>query len=194
MKTNSKWETAFTVGALAGVFVLTAQTAAHADSRSVTINGVRMSQEEIVHLDRLRGTQVQSGDYWYDPASGRWGRITNPVMPEGRTPKTREVIVNGKRLSTEEIREIETTTGLQVASGRYWLDEATGLWGRVGSPPQGRIGGAGNPNIQNTPGGGATEFHGDGSWSFRNPNTGTGMMYNPNGGGHWKDKVWVSPR
>ncbi len=194
MKTTSIWEKTVVSLAGAGALFICIQASAFADERSISINGVRMSQEEIVQLDKLRGTQVQSGDYWWDPATGRWSRIANAVMPKGKTPATREVIVNGKRLSVQEIRDIETSTGLTVASGNYWLDEASGLWGRVGSPPQGRISGAGQANIQNSPGGGTTEFHGDGSWSHRNPNTGTGMIYNPNAGGNWRDKVWVSPR
>ena len=183
--------------ALAAAFtLLLLANTAFAGGRQVTINGERLSEEEILQIERALGTPVQNGNYWYDPASGRWGKIANPVAPEGQTPPTREVIVNGKKLSPEEIRQIEQTTGLRVASGKYWLDEATGLWGRVGSPPQGRIGAPGNhnSNIQNTPGGGTTEFHGDGSWSFGNPNTGGGMIYDPNIGGSWQDKVWIPPR
>ena len=50
------------------------------------------------------------------------------------------IIVNGVRLSAEQITVLERVEGGQIPCGRYWLDTATGIWGFEGGPPQGRLG------------------------------------------------------
>ena len=52
----------------------------------------------------------------------------------------REVIVNGKRLSGNELARLEQIHCGAIPDGRYWLDEDTGHWGRQGeSAPLGNI-------------------------------------------------------
>ena len=111
---------------------------------------------------------------------------------------TLDIYVNGVKQTPEQIAEIEQLTGMPAKSGNYWYNPVNGLWGLVGGLPLGQIHNPQSPtlhkSIMKNRSGGTTEFYGDGSWAYGNSNTGTGMIYNPNGGGHWKDKIWISPR
>ena len=98
------------------------------------------------------------------------------------------VTVNGQLLTPYQVVEAERAIGMQLRSGHYWYDEASGLWGLVGGPALGRIQAA-----QSAGGSGTTRSYGDGSWGYRNSTTGNGMLYDPNAGGSWQDRVWVSP-
>lgn len=52
----------------------------------------------------------------------------------------REVVVNGQRLSAEQIADLERMHCGPVPDGNYWLSERFGMWGHAGNPaPQGRI-------------------------------------------------------
>jgi hypothetical protein len=46
----------------------------------VTVNGVRLSPEQIRAIEQSLGMRVQSGHYWYDAASGYWGRVGGPAL------------------------------------------------------------------------------------------------------------------
>jgi hypothetical protein len=53
----------------------------------------------------------------------------------------REVYVNGQRLSSTELEQIDLQFGACLADGRYWLDADTGRWGYEGEPaPRGKVG------------------------------------------------------
>ena len=50
------------------------------------------------------------------------------------------VIVNGQRLSFEQIQRLEQIHCGPIENGDYWLDVNSGLWGYAGNPiPQGYI-------------------------------------------------------
>ena len=53
------------------------------------------------------------------------------------------VWVNGVRLTPTQLRLAEKLYGGPIASGRYWLDKETGIWGYEGGPAQGRLGDGG---------------------------------------------------
>lgn len=46
----------------------------------------------------------------------------------------RFVVVNGKRLSAEQVARIEALYCSPIANGRYWYDTRTGIWGYEGDP------------------------------------------------------------
>ena len=103
--------------------------------------------------------------------------------------ETLYVTVNGVRLNPDQLRAIELSLGIRVQNGHYWYNTASGYWGIVGGPalgqaqvPQGR----GNSGYQGSQGGGTFRNYGDGSWGYRNPNTGTGIISDGQGG------VWIS--
>jgi len=45
------------------------------DERVVFLNGQRLSSEQLAYLDRLVGTEVPDGDYWYNPGAMMYGRV-----------------------------------------------------------------------------------------------------------------------
>ena len=54
----------------------------------------------------------------------------------------RHVMINGYRLSEQEIAYVEQALGGKVPNGDYWLDPRTMAWGYVGNPqPMGVLGG-----------------------------------------------------
>ena len=104
---------------------------------------------------------------------------------------TLRVVINGKLLSPAEIEHVQRLIGAPLQSGNYWHDASSGYWGVVNGPVLGRVAPQGSSGPR---GGGTTRNNPDGSWGYRNDTTGGGMIYDPNGGGDWRDRVWVSPR
>jgi len=52
----------------------------------------------------------------------------------------RFVVVNGERLSQDDIFTLERLHCGPIANGHYWLNFDTGIWGYAGNPaPQGHI-------------------------------------------------------
>ena len=50
--------------------------------REITINGYRLSEQEVAYLDAIAGGQVPSGNYWLDPQTMAWGVVGN-AQPMG---------------------------------------------------------------------------------------------------------------
>jgi hypothetical protein len=48
--------------------------------------------------------------------------------------------INGVRLTPGQIQTLASDNCGVVASGRYWLDFSSGIWGYEGGPAQGRLG------------------------------------------------------
>jgi hypothetical protein len=49
------------------------------------------------------------------------------------------VIINGRRLSDQEIETLARTFQVQVRDGNYWYDRMSGAWGQQGGPTAGFI-------------------------------------------------------
>ena len=64
---------------------------------------------------------------------------TTPAIPVHAQGGGQRVSVNGQMLDAQTIRAIEQYYGVRVASGNYWYDAYSGLWGRNGGPPEGRM-------------------------------------------------------
>jgi hypothetical protein len=62
------------------------------------------------------------------------------VLPAGAT---RNVVINGKRLSDTELAQAENTYRIQIPDADYWYDPVLGAWGVRGGPTMGFIG----PNL-----------------------------------------------
>lgn len=50
--------------------------------RWVVVNGVRLSDPDIVSLERVHCGPIPNGRYWLDVRTGTWGYAANPV-PQG---------------------------------------------------------------------------------------------------------------
>jgi hypothetical protein len=76
------------------IFALTACAAAYAQSRTVVVNGQRLSDVQVASLEQRACTRIPNGSYWLDLRTGAWGYMGNPrvqgVFGEycGRQPKS----------------------------------------------------------------------------------------------------------
>ncbi len=99
---------------------------------NVRVNGALLGGDELAQLARS-GVQVASGDYWYDPRSGVWGRRGGPasgVLPAGLPVRAAlpsdasggntGVFINGRELHAYDVAFLRTLG--PVWPGRYWLD------------------------------------------------------------------------
>ena len=58
----------------------------------------------------------------------------------GAARAERWVVVNGMRMSLEQIQLLEGISCRPIPDGAYWLDPGSGIWGYAGDPrPQGHI-------------------------------------------------------
>jgi len=103
---------------------------------------------------------------------------------------TRQIAVNGMRLHPGQIQYVDRLLGYPLPSGHYWHDARTGLWGRMGGPPLGRVPSSGY--IQQ--GNGVGQVYDSGATAYRNSTTGVGAIIDPNAGGNWQDKVFIPSR
>jgi hypothetical protein len=67
-----------------------------------------------------------------------------PARTDSRANRTanaaaRSVIVNGQRLSEQDIDALGRFYQVQVRDGHYWYDRMNGSWGRQGGPAEGFI-------------------------------------------------------
>ena len=178
---------------------------AYAEHNAATVvNGKQLSQKEYVLLMRLYG-RVLPGRFWYDRFSGLFGYEGGPALgqmhprlPVGGRLRAdasggqTNVFLNGRALHPVEIVRLRMLFG-QVIPGRYWMN-AAGIGGPEGSPPTFNLAQAAQRSGLFRQGNGVGEVHPNGATSYRNSNTGVGAIINPNGGGHWKDKVFIPSR
>lgn len=110
-----------------------------APSRSVVINGVRLSDETIVALERAFRVRLTDGQFWYDKMNGSWGAQGGPasgfVMPgldlggplrADASNGTTGVFINGRQLHQIDVARLSQLG--PVYQGRYWMD----AWGNMG--------------------------------------------------------------
>lgn len=50
-----------------------------AQMRYVVVNGQRLSDRQIAHLDRIQCTFIPNGHYWLNMRTGAWGYAGNPI-------------------------------------------------------------------------------------------------------------------
>jgi hypothetical protein len=119
-------------------------------TRSVVVNGVRVSDEQLEQVERQHGLRLNDGDFWYDKVCGAWGGQGGPTLgflPAGLPlggPLAREasggttgVIINGRELHAQDVAGLSRLVPM-VLSGRYWVD-ASGNFGWEGGPPLGNL-------------------------------------------------------
>jgi Short C-terminal domain len=115
-------------------------------SRTVFINSVRLSDEQLRQLEQRFQLRIADGAYWYDQVSGAWGMqggptigFTQPHLELGGTLRrdasngNTGVIINGRELHQQDVLALRQLTPY-VIPGRYWVD-ARGIGGYEGGPP-----------------------------------------------------------
>ena len=127
--TRQSLRTILTFLLLAGLVAMSSQ----AQTRSVIINQVRLSDDLVLQLEQRYRVPVRDGNYWYDRKSGAWGRsggptvgfiipnldVGGPLRADASNGHT-GVFINGRQL-----HQIEVAGLLQlgpVYQGRYWMD------------------------------------------------------------------------
>jgi hypothetical protein len=184
---------AFAALLLAGIGAQAAPAHAAPAWREVVVNGVVLDARTRHALEVTYRTRLQAGRYWYDRASGLWGRVGGPSqgqiaagLPFGRLDARASVgayagvtgvYVNGREIHPAELARLRMLFG-PVRRARYWLD-ASGAAGYEGGPAQFDLRAAaaqrrGGGYIRRGPGGATGS---DGSCSYYNdPSTGASVM------------------
>lgn len=165
---------------------------ASGQSRHVTINDRRLSDEELARFEQAYRIRIPDADYWYDPVLGAWGGkggptagLTLPGLDWGgplrgdASAGNTQVFVNGRELPVADLVALQRITG-PIAPGRYFIT-SQGIAGYEGGPPQWDLGamaaasgggGGGGSNTWQSRILGASGFS-DGT---------TGAVFLPNGG------------
>ncbi|MGZ9080227.1 MAG: hypothetical protein ACXW2A_18050 [Burkholderiales bacterium] len=55
-------------------------TPVSAQGRFVVVNGQRLNDTQVAHLERRACTPIPNGRYWLDPQTGAWGYAENPSV------------------------------------------------------------------------------------------------------------------
>jgi hypothetical protein len=93
---------------------------------------------------------IQSGVAGADDLSGRPVADTDTVTstraensPQSSAPSAsvsrRNVVINGQRVSDDELASAEQTYRIRIPDANYWYDLSTGAWGAQGGPTLGFI-------------------------------------------------------
>ncbi|MEM6929940.1 MAG: hypothetical protein AAF602_23585, partial [Myxococcota bacterium] len=110
----------------------------------VVINGKELTPAQYMSFARMYRVPPQPGQWWYDPKSGQFGRVGEPVsglvrpghdfgpLAADASRGTTGVFLNGRQLPVTEVTLYTMLLG-PILPGRYWLD------------PQGNVGREGNP-------------------------------------------------
>jgi hypothetical protein len=119
--------------------------------RSVIINSVKLSDDQIEVLENAYRVRIQDGDYWYDPMTGGWGLRGGPTsgvmqagltlggpLPADASNGNTGVFINGRQLPVQDLMLLQQVLSVPIWPGRYWLD-ARGNCGFEGGPMMGNI-------------------------------------------------------
>lgn len=128
---------------------LTGGVAQTVSSRSVSVNGQRLSEQDIEILARTYQVQVRDGNYWYDRMNGSWGRQGGPTegfimaglniggrLREDASNGDTGVFINGRQLHRVDVARLMQIG--PVYPGRCWMD-ALGNIGLEGQPAFGNV-------------------------------------------------------
>ena len=124
-------------------------TPASDESRDVSVNDVKVDDEQVLGLERMYRTHVQNGAYWYDRMTGAWGAMRGPtlgfILPGlalGGTLRADAsngdtgVFINGRELHRIDVHGLMQLGA--VYPGRYWVD-AYGNFGFEGGAALGNL-------------------------------------------------------
>jgi len=157
------------------------------------MNGSAVSPQVLNQIAQRYNFRLPSGRYWYDKYSGAWGYEGGGIqgfvqagfglyapMPAQISGGNTGVYVNGRHLPSSDLYALQKLTG-PVRRGKYWLD-AQGNAGLVGGPALVNLRRlSGNQGLYRQ-GSGVGQTHSNGGGSYRNSNTGIGIITDGSGG------------
>lgn len=127
------------------VFAKSTEPARNASTHAVIINGERISDAVIEHLQRKYRTPVPDGNFWYDRVCGAWGMVGGPTagfmyageklggpLQADASHGHTGVFINGRQLHAMDVLALRRIYPF-VLQGRWWMD-AWGNWGHEGGP------------------------------------------------------------
>jgi hypothetical protein len=88
------------------------------------------------------GKSARSTGSDFAPSARQTQTTANQPKPAAQAIKSdssRLVIINGKRLSDQDLESFERTFSVRIRDGSYWYDRMNGSWGRQGGPTEGFI-------------------------------------------------------
>ena len=108
------------------------QASSSRQKRTVIVNRLPLSDEQMTALEQSYQTPIQDGAYWYDRVSGAWGIEGGPVAgfvvaginvggdlrPDASHGNT-NVFINGRELHIQDVRALQQLG--PVLPGRYWV-------------------------------------------------------------------------
>ena len=103
------------------------------ESRTVIINRVRLTNEQITALEQRFQIRLQEGSFWYDKMTGAWGleggpglglgvaglNLGGPLRADSSKGDTK-VFINGRELHWFDVAVLQQLG--PVYRGRYWVD------------------------------------------------------------------------
>ena len=120
-----------------------------AQQRNVTVNRVRLSEQQVTGFEQRWQVKVPDGSYWYDKFSGAWGMDGGPTagwmapgldlggpLPLDASRGNTGVIINGRELPMQDVAALMQLT--PVYRGRWWVD-SQGTFGAEGGPAIGNL-------------------------------------------------------
>ncbi len=107
-----------------------AESAPAPESQSQTAAGTLAS--ELEKLARLHASGALSAQE-FQQAKQRLLEQSAPQAPPIPN-SSRPVVINGVRLSEDQLRQLEQRFKLRIADGAYWYDQVSGAWGMQGGP------------------------------------------------------------
>lgn len=126
-----------------------AQAITPASSRAATINGKRLSDQDIESLERTFRVRIRDGNYWYDRMNGSWGKQGGPAegfilaglnlggpLREDASSGDTGVFINGRQLHRVDVARLQQIG--PVYRSRCWMD-AYGNIGLEGQPAFGNV-------------------------------------------------------
>lgn len=135
--------------ALTLMLTATATPSLVAQARNVTVNRVRLTDQQVKAFEQRWRIQVNDGKYWYDRVSGAWGMDGGPTagwimpglelggpLPADASGGTTGVFINGRELHAMDVAALMRIG--PVYRGRWWVD-AQGTFGLEGGPPMGNL-------------------------------------------------------
>ncbi len=175
------------------VFLLYLLAPASAQYGPVVVNGSVVSPQVQNLISQRYGVRLPSGRYWYDKYCGAWGlegggtqgfvesgfNLYAP-MPEGISGGNTGVYINGRHLPSSDVLALKRLTGT-VRQGRFWVD-AQGNAGYIGGPAIINLRQVAKSRGLYRRGAGVGQNYNNGGGSYRNSNTGIGVITDGQGG------------
>jgi len=125
------------------------QAKQNTSSRSVIINGKRLSDQELESFERAFHVRIRDGNFWYDRMNGSWGRQGGPAegfiaaglnlggpLREDASHGDTGVFINGRQLHRIDVARLMQIG--PVYKSRCWMD-AYGNIGLEGQPAFGNV-------------------------------------------------------